>query len=309
MPTISIANQKGGVGKTTTAINLGAALAETGKRVLLVDLDPQGNSTISLGFNRREVFVSIYEILIEGMNPQSAVFPTIQENLNLLPANENLPGAEVQLVNMQDRAHLLSSALSVVDSEYDFIFIDCPPSLGILTLNGLVASDGVLIPMQPEFLALEGLSQLLKTIDLVREQLNPRLEIFGVLMSMYDTRTRLTHEVETEVREFFEGKSTVFETVIPRNVRVAEAPSHGLPITMYARSSNGAQAFRNLAQEVLNATEARFGKRLESLDTRAAAYGGDSAGTDTRLADIRMGEGDTGIADPAQSKPAPTQLP
>lgn len=304
MPVISFANQKGGVGKTTTAINLASALVEKGRRVLVIDLDPQGNSTVSLGYDRKEVFISIYEVLIEGMNPQSAIFPTVQDGLFILPANENLPGAEVLLVDRPDRMHLLTVALSVIRSQYDFIFIDCPPSLGILTLNGLTASDGVLITLQPEFLALEGLTQLLKTIDLVREQLNPSLEITGVLLTMYDSRTRLTREVETEVRSFFEGKTTVFKTVIPRNVRIAEAPSHGLPVTIYARRSPGAMAYRDLAAEVLYVTEARIGQGFESPDTSDRIGGIEStvgrAGIETDL-----GDGDTRVPDSPESPPAP----
>jgi len=309
MPVLSIANQKGGVGKTATAINLGAAIAEAGKRVLLVDLDPQANATISLGFNRREVFISIYEVLIEEMSARSAIFPTIQSNLYLLPANENMPGAEVQLVGRENRAGLLRSALSDIRLDYDFILIDCPPSLGILTLNGLTASDGILIPMQPEFLALEGLTQLLKTIALVRERLNPELVIAGVLLTMYDGRTRLTREVEGEVRKFFGGTTQVFDTVIPRTVRLAEAPSHGLPITLYAPSSNGAEAFRNLAQEVLSVTQARFGKGLERPDAAVPAGGADSGGFGETAGDGEVGTGDTHQTDSPEPTPAAPQLP
>jgi chromosome partitioning protein len=273
--------------------------------VLLVDLDPQGNSTVSLGYSRGDIFISIYEVLLEGMNPQSAVFPTVQENLFILPANENLPGAEVILVGRRDRTHLLAAALSVIRNDYNYIFIDCPPSLGILTLNGLVASDGILIPLQTEFLALEGLTQLLKTIDLVREQLNPDLVIAGVLLSMYDTRTRLTREVEDEVRSHFEGRTTVFRTVIPRNVRVAEAPSHGLPVTIYAKSSPAALAFRELAEEVINATETRFGKGLES------PYPADRAGGSRAPRPDASGAGDLADGDtrlPDSSEPPPAEV-
>jgi len=305
MQVISITNQKGGVGKTTTAINLAAALAESGRKVLLIDLDPQGNATTSLGFNRREVFISVYEVLIEGMSVKSAIFPTIAPNLLLLPANENLPGAEVELTDRPNRAEILKIILNNIDTDLDYILIDCPPSLGILTLNALVASDGILIPMQAEFLALEGLTQLLKTINLVREQLNPRLELFGVLFTMYDGRTRLTREVETEVRNYFSESKAVFDTVIPRTVRLAEAPSHGLPITMYASGSNAAEAYRNLSTEVLNATEARIRKGLESAHTgidRAVRDGGSDEVAPAAAGE--MGSGHKGNEYSPESRPA-----
>ena len=303
MPIISIANQKGGVGKTATAINLSSALAEMGRRVLLIDLDPQGNATTSLGFNRREVFISIYEVLLEGMSCSSAIFPTIVDNLFIIPANENMPGVEVELTNLPGRTHRLKRALDEVKYLYDYIFIDCPPSLGILTLNGLTASDSLLVTMQAEFLALEGLTQLLKTVDIVREQLNPGLEITGVLFTMYDSRTRLTREVEDEVRRFFEGGTKVFNTVIPRTVRMAEAPSHGLPITMYAPSSNGAEAYRELASEVMDATETRTGKGFESpYPGTGRDEGGDAI---DRIEPGNMGEGDPAFKDFHESPPAP----
>jgi chromosome partitioning protein len=302
MTVISIANQKGGVGKTATAINLSSAIAERGRRVLLIDLDPQGNATISLGFNRREVFISIYEVLIESMSARSAIFPTIVENLFILPANENMPGAEVELIDLPCRAHILKNAIDEVKHSYDYIFIDCPPSLGILTLNALTASDSLLVTMQAEFLALEGLTQLLKTVNIVREQLNPDLGIIGVLFTMYDSRTRLTREVEDEVRRFFEGGTTVFNTVIPRTVRLAEAPSHGLPITLYAPSSNGAEAYRDLASEVIDATETRAGKGIESpYPGTGRDSNGDSAG---RTEPWNLGQGDPCIEDIPESPPA-----
>ena len=303
MTVISIANQKGGVGKTATAINLSSALAEKGKRVLLIDLDPQGNATISLGFNRREVFISIYEVLLEGISCGSAIFPTIVDNLFIIPANENMPGAEVELTNHPDRAHILKNAIEEIKYLYDYIFIDCPPSLGILTINALTASDGLLVTMQAEFLALEGLTQLLKTINIVREQLNPSLEIIGVLFTMYDSRTRLTREVEDEVRRFFEGGTRVFNTVIPRTVRLAEAPSHGLPITLYASASNGAEAYRDLASEVIDATETRTGKGIES------PYPGtgrdENRNADDRIEPGNLGQGDSRIENFPESPPAP----
>jgi chromosome partitioning protein len=307
MPVISIANQKGGVGKTTSAINLASALAERDKKVLLVDLDPQGNATTSLGFNRSEVFISIYEVLMEGMDAESAVFPTIQDNLYLLPANENLPGAEVQLIDRPDRAYLLKHALVNIYSRFDYILIDCPPSLGILTINSLTASDGVLVPMQAEFLALEGLTQLLKTISIVRENLNPSLIVYGVLFTMYDGRTRLTREVESEVRGYFKGRAVVFENVIPRTVRLAEAPSHGVPITLYASSSNASEAFRNLALEVINVTETSVREGAQGPDPGKHESTGQAGGapSDTEGGVGDVAPSDTRITDQTESPPAP----
>jgi len=306
MSVISITNQKGGVGKTTVTINLSSALAELGQRVLLIDLDPQGNATTSLGFTRSDLYISTYEVLIEGMSAKAAIFRTVQANLEILPANENLPGAEIELTNRPDRAAILKNALAEIRGDYDYILIDCPPSLGLLTVNALTASDTVLIPMQAEFLALEGLTQLLKTIEIVKEGLNPDLDLSGVLFTMYDGRTRLTREVENEVRNFFEGRSRVFETVIPRTVRLAEAPSHGIPITMYASSSNGAQAFRSLASEVNNVTQTRAGKGIESPDTRIIEPAGHSPGShDIHSGPVSLGERDQDRGDQAESPPAP----
>ncbi|MFH1676993.1 MAG: ParA family protein [bacterium] len=309
MPVYSVANQKGGVGKTNTAINLAGSLAEKGARILVVDLDPQGNATVSLGANRHEIFISVYEVLIEGANVRSAILPTVQDNLFLLPANDNLPGAEIELVEKPDRSMQLKYALKEIDSEFDYILIDCPPSLGILTLNGLVASDGIIVPMQAEFLALEGLTQLLKTIDLVTERLNPALILAGVLITMYDARTNLTKEVENEVREFFTGKTKVFDTIIPRSVRLAEAPSHGLPINLYAPSSPGAIAFRNLAEEVIDVTQSRFGKGLESAYIRGES-GENASDSAAETGDgIEMGEGDTAFRDQTESGPTAQDFP
>ncbi len=313
MTVISIANQKGGVGKTTTAINLASALSEKGKRTLLIDLDPQGNATTSLGLNRRDAFNSIYEVLLEGLACRSAIFPTVQDNLSILPSNENMPGAELLLTDRPDRTYLLRYAIADIKSLYDYILIDCPPSLGLLTLNGLTASDALLITMQAEFLALEGLTQLLKTLGLIRNQLNPDLEIIGVLLTMYDSRTRLTREVEDEVRKFFEGRTRVFKTVIPRTVRLAEAPSHGLPITKYAPSSNAAEAYRNLALEVMDATEARIGKGFErpypaTGEDRARITVQDRPGEFSSRPDGDLGSRDRGIKDSPESQPAPPDI-
>jgi chromosome partitioning protein len=271
MPVISIANQKGGVGKTTTAINLASALAEAGNRVLLVDLDPQGNASTSFGFIRSEILVSVYEVLMEGADAIKAIYPTSQDNLFLIPANDNLPGAEVKLVSRNDRTFLLKRKLDAFGSSCDFILIDCPPSLGILTLNALAASDGLIIPMQPEFLALEGLSQLLKTLDLVKKCVNGKIEVYGVVLTMYDGRTRLTREIEDALRKFFKGRARIYKSTIPRSVRLAEAPSHGLPINIYAPKSPGAEAYRMLAMEVINATEVRVGEGAGSPHHSATA--------------------------------------
>ncbi|HDS30660.1 MAG TPA: ParA family protein [Firmicutes bacterium] len=307
MTVIAIANQKGGVGKTATAINLGSALALKGYRVLIIDLDPQANSTLSLGYSRSDILVSVYEVLLESVNPLSAVMSTVQENLFILPANDNLPGAEILLADHPNRTHILALALSVIRESFDFIFIDSPPSLGILTLNALVACDGVLITMQPEFLAMEGLSQLMRTIELVRSNLNPDLKIAGVLFTMHDMRTRLTREVEDEVRKYFESDSVVYKTFIPRNVRVAEAPSHGLPVTLYAKSSPASLAYKELAEEFIHVTQTRIGKGLESPDTSErtsrGTLGGPSAADRQKL-----GHGDTPEPDPPEPKSAPLQI-
>ncbi|HEX9744799.1 MAG TPA: AAA family ATPase, partial [bacterium] len=269
------------------------ALAELGSKVLIIDLDPQGNATLSLGFNRRELFVSVYEVIMGQSSARKAIYPTVQKNLFILPTNQNLPGAEIQLAGKDDRNHILSNAIDEIRADYNYILIDCPPSLGILTINAFTACDGLIIPMQAEFLALEGLSQLLKTVGLVKERINPSIKIGGVLMTMYDGRTRLTREVEEEVRKYFADEATVFDTVIPRTVRIAESPSHGLPITMYARSSNGSEAFCELAKEVIHVTETRFGKgarRSYSGDQREA--GGDAGYTDGGIVGDNVGQGD-----------------
>lgn len=245
---IVFANQKGGVGKTTTAVNLGACLAEAGKRVLLVDFDPQANSTSHLG--ARKDCPGIYEAMTGKVEPSA----TIQEcpgvpNLFIIPSNINLTGATIELVDQEGREHFLKRVLDRLPDGFDYLFIDCPPSLGILTLNGLVAADAVIIPLQCEYFALEGLSRLLQTIQMVQSGLNPRLRIGGILFTMYDVRTRLAHEVVQEVTGYFKEK--VFRTIIPRNVRVSEAPSFAKPITTYDPESIGARSYRALADEVL----------------------------------------------------------
>src|SRR5689334_902786 len=246
---ISIASQKGGVGKTTTAINLGACLAQESKRVLIVDIDPQGNATSGLGVNGNDQRLSTYEVLIGHAELKDAVVPTALSTLDLLPAGQRLSGAEVELVGMLARETRLKTCLAHARDEYDFILIDSPPSLGLLTINSLTASDSVLIPLQCEYLALEGLTQLISAIRLVQDHLNPGLRIEGVLLTMFDARVNLSQQVAEEARKFFSDR--VYKAVIPRNVRLSEAPSFGKPIVLYDPHSTGADSYRQLAREVL----------------------------------------------------------
>ena len=241
-------NQKGGVGKTTTVINLAAYLALSGTRTLVIDLDPQGNATSGLGVDRRTVDRSSYEALVDRAALSELVVTTTVERLDLVPSSPALSGAEVELVGIPARERRLAASLAELHGRYDRILIDCPPSLGLLTLNALTAADGVLIPIQTEYYALEGLSLLVNTIRRVREGLNPRLEIDGVLLTMYDGRTKLSAQVANEVRRHMNG--TVYQTVVPRSIRLSEAPSHGLPIALYDPASRGADAYRALAGEV-----------------------------------------------------------
>jgi chromosome partitioning protein len=241
-------NQKGGVGKTTTVVNLAAYLALSGTRTLVIDLDPQGNATSGLGVDRRSLERSSYEALVDRVPVGELVIETSVAGLDLVPSTVELAGAEVELVGVPARERRLAASLAELDSTYERVLIDCPPSLGLLTLNALTAADGVLIPIQTEYYALEGLSQLVNTIRRVREGLNPRLEIDGVLLTMYDARTNLSAQVASEVRRHMNG--TVYETVVPRSVRLSEAPSHGLPIALYDPASRGATAYRELAGEV-----------------------------------------------------------
>lgn len=249
--TIAIANQKGGVGKTTTAINLSACVAESGKKALLIDVDPQGNATSGLtGVTDGDFKNSSYDLIIGEISANQAVVQTKLENLSLIPATIDLVGAEVELVPMIARESRLKRSISDIKNAYDFIFLDCPPSLGLITLNALCAADRILVPIQCEFYALEGLSQLMQTVKLVRQNLNPALEVEGVVMTMFDGRTNLSVQVVDEVRGFF--KSKVYNTVIPRNVRLGEAPSFGLPITMYDSRCLGSEAYRGLAKELIS---------------------------------------------------------
>lgn len=247
---IAIFNQKGGVGKTTTNINLAACLAIKGKKVLVLDIDPQGNTTSGLGISKRGLENTMYEVLItDSYDPKNAVRHTVVEGLDIIPASVELAGAEVEMVQLEGREKRLKRALDTIRDGYDYIFIDCPPSLGLLTINSLTAVDSVLIPIQCEFYALEGVSQLMSTIELVRKSMNKNLEIQGVILSMFDGRTNLSIQVVEEVKRYFKQK--VYTTVIPRNVRLAEAPSYGLPIMEYDPRSNGARAYMEFAEEFL----------------------------------------------------------
>ncbi|EMR05557.1 Sporulation initiation inhibitor protein soj [Bhargavaea cecembensis DSE10] len=246
---ISIANQKGGVGKTTTSVNLSACLAHVGRKVLLIDTDPQGNATSGVGINKGDVQNCIYDVLIDDADVRSAVMPTKVEGLSVIPATIALAGAEIELVSTISREVRLKHALDELKDDYDYIIIDCPPSLGLLTLNALTASDGLIIPVQCEYYALEGLSQLLSTIRLVQKHLNQDLMIDGVLLTMFDARTNLGIQVIEEVKKYFQDK--VYHTVIARNVRLSEAPSHGEPIIVYDPRSRGAEVYLELAKEVI----------------------------------------------------------
>ena len=247
---IAIINQKGGVGKSTTAINLAAALGDLGKRVLVVDFDPQGNATSGFGVDKDQLEDDVYEALMNSVPLTKVVVPSPVENVDIAPATIQLAGAEIELVSVMARESVLRYVLDPVRDQYDYVFIDCPPSLGLLTVNSLVAADSLLIPIQCEFYALEGLSKLLESMRMVKGRLNPSLEVFGVVMTMFDARTTLSKQVVEEVRDYFGDK--VFQSVIPRNVKLSEAPSHGLPVNLYAPSSKGAIAYESLAKEVVD---------------------------------------------------------
>lgn len=259
----SFCNQKGGVGKTTTAVNLAGCLAMTGKKVLLIDLDPQGNATSGLGLDRNTIDKTVYNLIIDTIDHSQVICSTQFDNLSIIPSNANLSGAEIELINEAGREFILKNALVQVTPQFDFILIDCPPSLGLLTLNALVASDGMLIPLQCEYYALEGLGQLLKTHELVKQRLKPTLEISGVLMTMADSRTNLTNQVIEEVRKHF--GPLVFDTVIPRSVKISEAPSFGKPVVTYDPHSKGAECYRKAAEEFLARFEQPSIEKTEAL--------------------------------------------
>lgn len=250
---IAVANQKGGVGKTTTATNLSACLAEKGKKVLAIDIDPQGNMSSGLGIDKNEVENTVYELILEESSLEDCIIENVLENVSLLSSNVNLAGAEIELIGIEDKEFILKKQIEKVRDNYDFIIIDCPPSLNTITVNAMTTADTVLVPIQCEYFALEGLSQLIHTINLVRERLNPTLEIEGVVFTMYDARTNLSLQVVENVKENL--NQTVYKSIIPRNVRLAEAPSHGKPITLYDTKSAGAEAYRDLAEEVIENAE------------------------------------------------------
>lgn len=281
--TIAIANQKGGVGKTTTVVNLGASLAASEQRTLIIDCDPQANTTSALGFPRDPRRRTLYEALVLGEPISKLAIDAQVEGLDLVPSDKNLVGATVELVSMDEREFRLKTAIGEVKENYAFILIDCPPALDLLTVNALAASDAVLVPIQCEFLALEGVSELLDTLMHLRHRINSSLEIEGILLTMYDDRTTLSKQVASDLRSFF--GSQVFDTIIPRNVRLAEAPSHGMPVMFYDIHSKGAESYIQLAKEVITNAQKRLGQRAESIDTgaranfsAASASGGRSSG-------------------------------
>ncbi len=246
---IAIANQKGGVGKTTTSINLSASLAEKGKKVLVIDTDPQGNTTSGLGLDKNEIENTIYELMIGECEIEEVIHNEAFENLDIIPSNVNLAAVEIELIDVEQKEYILKNAISKIKDKYDFIIIDCPPSLSMLTVNAMTTANTVLVPIQCEYYALEGLSQLVHTVNLVKERLNPDLEMEGVVFTMFDSRTNLSLQVVENVKEHI--KENVYKTIIPRNIRLAEAPSYGLPINIYEPKSAGAEAYKLLAEEVI----------------------------------------------------------
>ena len=250
---IAVANQKGGVGKTTTTINLSACLAEQGQKVLVIDVDPQGNTTSGLGIDKNNTENTVYELMLGEASIDDCIYKSVMDDLDVIPSNVNLAGAEIDLIDIDDREYILKKIVNSLKEKYDFILLDCPPSLSMLTVNAMTAANTVLVPIQCEYYALEGLSQLIRTINLVKQKLNPELEIEGVVFTMYDARTNLSLQVVENVKANL--KQTVYKTIIPRNIRLAEAPSHGLPINLYDSKSAGAESYRLLAEEVIHRVE------------------------------------------------------
>ena len=253
---IAVANQKGGVGKTTTVINLSACLAEKGKKVLVIDMDPQGNTSSGLGIDKNNIDNTVYELLLGECKLNDCIIQDVYDGLSVIPANVNLAGAEIELIGIADQHYILKKYIEEIRYNYDFILIDCPPSLNTLTVNAMSAADSVLVPIQCEYYALEGLSQLIHTIELVKERMNERLEIEGVVFTMYDARTNLSLQVVENVKDTL--KQNIYKTIIPRNVRLAESPSHGVPINVYDSKSAGAEGYRQLADEVIESGEQRY---------------------------------------------------
>lgn len=250
---IAVANQKGGVGKTTTTINLSACLAEQGQKILVIDVDPQGNTTSGLGIDKNNTENTVYELMLGEASIDDCIYKSVMDDLDVIPSNVNLAGAEIDLIDIDDREYILKKIVNSLKEKYDFILLDCPPSLSMLTVNAMTAANTVLVPIQCEYYALEGLSQLIRTINLVKQKLNPELEIEGVVFTMYDARTNLSLQVVENVKANL--KQTVYKTIIPRNIRLAEAPSHGLPINLYDSKSAGAESYRLLAEEVIHRGE------------------------------------------------------
>ena len=250
---IAIANQKGGVGKTTTTINLAACVAEKGKKVLVIDTDPQGNATTGFGVEKNELENTVYELMLGECSVKECIIPDVAENLSLIPSNVNLAAAEIELIDQDRKEYVLKNEIDWVKDQFDYIFIDCPPSLSMLTINAMTTADSVLVPIQCEYYAMEGLSQLIHTVNLIKKKINPGLEMEGVVFTMYDSRTNLSEEVVESVKDALEER--IFNTMIPRNVRLAEAPSYGQPINVYDGKSAGAEAYRSLAEELIKTTK------------------------------------------------------
>jgi len=287
---IAVANQKGGVGKTTTAVNLGASLAASEKTTLIIDSDPQANTTSALGFPKDPARRTLYQTLILGEPLERVTIGAKVDRLELIPSDKNLVGATVELVSLESREYRLRDAISQIRERYDYILIDCPPSLDLLTVNALAASDSVIVPIQCEYLALEGVSELLDTLMRLRRTINPSLAIEGILLTMYDDRTTLSRQVAADLRSFF--GSQVFEAVIPRNVRLAEAPSHGVPVLFYDIHSKGAESYIQLAKEVIANAQKRLGQGIERTDQRAGAAASAAAGASSRAGSTPAGSGE-----------------